>query len=330
MEAPSVTMEAPSVTMKAPQVTMEAPSVTMEAPSVTMEAPSVTMEAPPVTMEAPSVTTEAPTATAKPTPRTRTTTRTTTKDYDDEDYDDEDGSDLQTGDVVVVGSRIADPDEAPVPAFTVSQQELERQQPLSVNDVIRRVPGMQVRDEDGMGLRPNIGFRGLSSDRSRNVLVLEDGVPIQMMPYDYPELYVAPRIERMRSVEVIRGAASIIYGPRTIGGVVNFVTLAPPTELHVAGQARIGTDGYYFGHAMAGDTVGDVGFLITAMHQRFQGPRHLQLAQTDVMGRLNLDLHDAGELRVKLQFYDENSTSTNIGLTTTPVPERRAEQLREQ
>ncbi len=240
----------------------------------------------------------------------------TEDDLDEEDLDGEEESDLQSGDVVVVGTRIVDPDEAPVPALSVSQEEIERQQPVSVSDVVRRFTGITVRDEEGMGLRPNIGFRGLSSDRSRSVLVLEDGVPIQMMPYDYPELYVAPRIERMRSVELVRGAASILYGPRTIGGVVNFVTLEPPTELHVGGQFRIGTDGYYYGHAMAGDTIGDVGFLVTAMHQRFDGPRHLSLAQTDVMGRLTLDLHDAGELRVKLQFYDEDSTSTNLGLTT--------------
>ncbi len=236
---------------------------------------------------------------------------------EDEDDDDDESRDLHTRDVVVYGTRLPDPDAAPVVAFRVDETELRRQQPLSVTDVLRRVPGVSVRDEEGMGLRPNIGFRGLSSDRSRNVLVLEDGVPTQMMPYDYPELYVAPRIERMRSVEVIRGAASILYGPRTIGGVVNFLTLEPPTELRLTGEARVGTDDYYFGFVTGGTTIGDLGVLVTAMHQRFQGPRHLELEQTDVMARLSLDLHDAGELRLKLQLYDENSASTQLGLTTT-------------
>lgn len=209
-----------------------------------------------------------------------------------------------------------DPSEVPVEAFVVSEEEIERQQPINVSDVLARVPGVQIRPEEGMGLRPNIGFRGLSSDRSRNVLVLEDGIPVQMMPYDYPELYIAPRIERMSTVEVVRGAASILYGPRTIGGVVNFVTLKPPQELLAKTEVRMGTGGYYFGSAIAGDTVGDVGVLLTAMHQRFNGPRDLMLRQTDVMGRLALDLHHAGQLGLKLQFYDENSTSTNLGLTT--------------
>jgi Fe(3+) dicitrate transport protein len=224
---------------------------------------------------------------------------------------------LQTDDVVVVGEQLKDPAEAPVEAFTVSEEDLKRQQPLSANDVLQRVPGVTVRAEEGMGLRPNIGFRGLSPDRSRAVLVLEDGVPVQMMPYDYPELYVAPRIERMRSVEVVRGAGSIIYGPRTIGGVVNFVTLAPPPELKLVAEARGGTGGYYFGYASAGDTVGRVGYLVTAMHQAFDGPRKLGLSQTDLMGKVAVDLRDAGELQVKLQFYDEDSHSTTLGLTSS-------------
>jgi Fe(3+) dicitrate transport protein len=166
-----------------------------------------------------------------------------------------------------------------------------------------------------VGLRPNIGYRGLYSDRSRNVLVLEDGVPIQMMPYDYPELYVAPAVERYRSVELVHGASMLIYGPRTIGAVLNFVTLLPPPRLTLIGDVRVGTDGYYYGFASAGDTIGDFGALVTAMYQHFDGPRHLDLNRLDTMARFTLDLHDAGELRIKLQYYDENSTSTNVGLT---------------
>lgn len=236
----------------------------------------------------------------------------------DEESEDE-ADDLRTGDVFVVGARIADPDTTPQAQTTFSEADLRRQQPLSIVDVIRRAPGITVRDEEGIGLRPNIGFRGLYSDRSRNVLVMEDGVPISMMPYDYPELYVAPAVERYRSVELVHGAAMLLYGPRTIGAVINFVTLAPPTRLTLIGDVRIGTDGYAYGFASAGNTIGDFGFLVTAMYNHFDGPRHLDLNRLDTMARFALDLHDAGELRLKLQFYDEDSTSTNVGLTTAQL-----------
>jgi Fe(3+) dicitrate transport protein len=226
-----------------------------------------------------------------------------------------DEDDLTAHDVLVVGARIADPDTTPQASTTFSADDLRRQQPLSINDVVRRAPGITVRDEDGMGLRPSIGFRGLLADRSRNVLLMEDGVPISSMPYDYPEVYVAPAIERMRSVEIVTGAAMLLYGPRTIGAAINFVTLAPPLQLTLIGDARIGTDGYGYGFASAGDTIGDLGVLVTAMFQHFDGPRHLNLNRLDTMARFAIDLHDAGELRIKLQWYDEGSTATNVGLT---------------
>ncbi|MFO0684528.1 MAG: TonB-dependent receptor [Sandaracinus sp.] len=234
---------------------------------------------------------------------------------EDDDAYTSDDDDLVAADVLVVGERLPDPDSTPQASTTYDEADLRRQQPLSVVDVVRRAPGVTVRDEEGIGLRPNIGFRGLYSDRSRNVLVMEDGVPIAMMPYDYPELYVAPAVERYRSVELVHGAAMLLYGPRTIGAVLNFVTLAPPAELTLIGDARIGTDGYGYGFASAGDTIGDLGVLVTAMYQHFDGPRHLDLNRLDTMARFAIDLHDAGELRLKLQFYDEDSTSTNVGLT---------------
>lgn len=231
------------------------------------------------------------------------------------DEDELDLADLRGDDVMVYGARIPDPDSTPHATTTFTETDLRRQQPLSVVDVVRRAPGITVRDEDGVGLRPSIGYRGLLADRSRNVLLLEDGVPISVMPYDYAEHYVAPAVERYRSIELVHGAAMLLYGPRTIGAVINFVTLEPPAELTVVGDARIGTDGYGYGFASAGDTIGDLGVLITAMYQHFDGPRHLDLNRLDTMARFTLDLHDAGELRFKLQWYDEGSTATNVGLT---------------
>ena len=237
---------------------------------------------------------------------------------EDED-EDEDEDDLQGSDVVVYGSILTDPDSTPFATTTFSETDLRRQQPLSIVDPLRRAPGISVRDEDGVGLRPSIGYRGLLADRSRNVLLLEDGVPISVMPYDYAEHYVAPAVERYRSIQLVHGAAMLLYGPRTIGAVINFVTLEPPDHLTLIGDARIGTDGYGYGFASAGDTIGDFGVLVTAMYQHFDGPRHLDLNRLDTMARVTLDLHEAGELRFKLQWYDENSTATNVGLTQAQI-----------
>src|SRR4051812_40130891 len=59
----------------------------------------------------------------------------------------------------------------------VSKTEIAHAQPQSSTEVFRRVVGLNVRPEDGMGLRLNLGVRGLNPTRSRLVLLQEDGVP---------------------------------------------------------------------------------------------------------------------------------------------------------
>jgi len=86
------------------------------------------------------------------------------------------------------------------------------------------VTGLHAVDEEGIGLRLNLGVRGLNPDRSRNILMLEDGVPISLAPYGEPEMYYTPSIDRMARLEVLKGSGSILFGPQTIGGVINYIT----------------------------------------------------------------------------------------------------------
>ncbi|MCA1746548.1 MAG: TonB-dependent receptor plug domain-containing protein, partial [Bacteroidales bacterium] len=122
--------------------------------------------------------------------------------------------------VVVTGSRVGLLRYLPGSANIVQQRELAIAAPLSANEILRNIPGVHVVDEEGAGLRVNIGIRGLDPDRSRNVLVLEDGIPVALAPYGEPEMYYSPNIERMSGMEVLKGNGSILFGPQTIGGVV--------------------------------------------------------------------------------------------------------------
>jgi Fe(3+) dicitrate transport protein len=198
----------------------------------------------------------------------------------------------------------------------VSEEQLRLTAPQSANEVLRTLPGIHVVDEDGSGLRSNIGFRGLDPNRSRKVLVLEDGVPISIAPYGEPEGYYTPAIERLSGIEVAKGADAILHGPQTIGGVLNFVTADPPRKPHVALESRAGTHGYWMARLAGGDTRGPVGWRLDVVHRRFMGPRRLDLQLLAADGKVRLELSPLTAFTLKAGAYSEGSRATYLGLTT--------------
>lgn len=114
-------------------------------------------------------------------------------------------------------------------AHVVDNETLERFESDDVQRALRATPGVYVRDEDGVGLRPNIGLRGASSDRSAKVTLLEDGVLLTPAPYAAPAAYYFPMTTRLVGIEVFKGPAAIRTGPHTIGGALNLRTRAVPT-----------------------------------------------------------------------------------------------------
>ncbi len=54
----------------------------------------------------------------------------------------------------------------------VGKEKIQGQQITDVNRALKQTPGVYVREEDGQGLRPNIGLRGTDPDRSKKVVLL--------------------------------------------------------------------------------------------------------------------------------------------------------------
>ncbi len=198
----------------------------------------------------------------------------------------------------------------------VNRRDLRLQQPISVNEAMRRTVGVTIRDEDGMGLRPNISIRGLDGTRSRRVLLMEDGVPIALNPYSEPDAYYMPPVERIDRIEVIRGSGAILYGPQTIGGVINLVTPNIPRRPSYSMSLSGGLPGFVSMHAMGGLTVGNAGALISVLRKQGSGIRDQGFEITELMAKFRLQLGDAHELILRGALYDEGSATTYLGLTT--------------
>ena len=222
--------------------------------------------------------------------------------------------------VTVVGTRVGDsPDtlqRLPGAVTLLDAATLAGSQVFTVNEALRKVPGVNVREEEGLGLRPNIGIRGLNPTRSTKVLLLEDGVPFTMAPYGDNASYYHPPIERFSDVEVLKGSGQIAYGPSTIGGIVNYLTPPVPARPSATARLAFGSRGYVNATGAFGLTRGRVGVLVDAMRKQGDGARqHIHSAMNDVTAKLQVTPVDGHSLTLKVNYYGEDSTLTYSGLT---------------
>jgi Fe(3+) dicitrate transport protein len=217
--------------------------------------------------------------------------------------------------VRVIGSRPDALQRIPGSGTVITSQDMKRADPYSPEEMLRRVPGVQVRQDGESGNRLDIGIRGLDGGRSRRVLVLEDGIPIAVNPYGEPDLLYAPPIERMRGIEVVKGSGSILFGPQTIGGVVNFFTIAPEPREHLMLDAEGGQRGYARGIAQYGNTLGSARYVTQAFFKRGNGFRDQAFQAADVFGKIAFDTSKKGEATLKLGFHDEDAYADDVGLT---------------
>lgn len=229
--------------------------------------------------------------------------------------------------MMVVGGadRVA---EIPGSAAYISIEELERYETTDVNRALRRVPGLYLVEEEGYGLRPNIGIRGSGTDRNNRITVMEDGVLIAPAPYAAPAAYYFPTMARMSAVEVRKGSASIKSGPRTTGGAINLIsTPIPDAPLALKGSLLLGQDSTLLGHVWGGGSNDTSGWLIESVQQDTDGFKQLdgggstgyQLADYLAKFRLNSspDAERYQSIELKLGYTDQDSDETYMGLTNT-------------
>ena len=211
-------------------------------------------------------------------------------------------------------------------AVTVlSAKALRRHGDVDVNRALRTVPGVYVQEEDGFGLRPNIGLRGSGSERSSRISVLEDGVPIAPAPYTAPSAYYFPSVGRMNGIEVMKGASQIAHGPNTVGGAINLISTPIPTTLSGRVDGRMGSFGTGRLHVHVGDGSGRIGWMVEALQAGSQGFKVLDgggptgFDKLDLVGKLRWrssdDARHDQRIELKLGTVSETSHETYAGLT---------------
>ena len=127
--------------------------------------------------------------------------------------------------VVVSGSRAETKlSETPVSIGSVSQETWNADKTKSVGEIINRIPGVFWNDlgneQHSMGIRQPISTNAVYQ-------YLEDGIPIRPLGVFNHNALNETNMNGSGGVEVVKGAASSLYGSNAVGGAVNFVTLEP-------------------------------------------------------------------------------------------------------
>jgi Fe(3+) dicitrate transport protein len=221
--------------------------------------------------------------------------------------------------VTVIGLQLIGSEEmlrrTPGSYDVLTRADLDRSRVFTSSEALRKVPGVTVRDEEGVGLRPNIGFRGLNPTRSSKVLLLEDGVPVTYAPYGDNASYYHPPIERFDRIEVLKGSSQIAYGPVTLGGVVNYITPEAPNRTSVSLDLTAGNRDYVNGGATLGGRWRNAGLFGHAVRKQADGSRdNIESAITDVIGKSTWNLGGTHYLTAKGNYYGEDSQVTYSGL----------------
>ncbi|WP_281301914.1 TonB-dependent receptor [Iodidimonas sp. MBR-14] len=215
----------------------------------------------------------------------------------------------------------------------IGEEQLETFKYQDIQRILRLVPGVNIREEEGFGLRPNIGLRGTTVDRSSQITLMEDGVLIAPAPYAAPAAYYFPVAGRMSAVEVTKGAAAVRFGPRTVGGAINLVSRDIPEDFGGFLDARFGEFDLSTFHGAIGGTfhvdqglLQNVGFLVESFQSESDGFKRLpDNSRTggfdieDYVVKLKADTGNAADIfqsiQLKLGYTDNDSDVSYLGLT---------------
>ena len=174
--------------------------------------------------------------------------------------------------VAVERERSAPP---PVGAITIDPALVRSSQASNAYQLIRDVAGIEVHEQgQGPGYASNVSMRGFTSDHSSDVLLVIDGVPVNLPAHGHVEGYADWNVmpsTAVSSMRVIHGNSSPLYGDFALAGAVEVFTRADAegAEASVSGTSY----GDVRGHLATGRRGETGGFFVSGEGRRDDGWR---------------------------------------------------------
>lgn len=213
----------------------------------------------------------------------------------------------------------------------IEADTLNRYPDQNVVTALRRVPGVTILAENGNDSRLNIGIRGNDARRSGLTTILVDGVPISEAPYGNTDVDGLPvAFERISRIDVIRGGASIRWGPNSAGGVINIVTESIPDAPTARVAGRYGSDSDWSASTSVGGTWDQFGVLVNVVDKGGDGYRdNSEYDDQDFSGKFRWRFDDRNTLEVGISHFQELDAEQPGGLTQAAYDDDPWQSLRD-
>lgn len=210
-------------------------------------------------------------------------------------------------------------------AYYISPEEIRRLGYTDINRMLKAVPGVNMYEEDGFGLRPNISLRGTKAERSERISIMEDGVLAAPAPYSAPAAYYFPNVARMGAIEVLKGSSQVQYGPFTTGGAINLVSTPIPNSFSGKANISYGSKNTFKSHTSVGSSWKHFGYMVEYLRYQSDGFKKYEdhaakgFKRNDIIAKIRVKTdHVKGvnhALELKFGYADENSDETYVGLS---------------
>ena len=225
---------------------------------------------------------------------------------------------IEMSELEILSDSEIEKESFPGASSVMDKQRIKLVNPIGTQEILEYLPGINGFSDDGIGnSRISISIRGLNPRRSSRVLILEDGIPIQPALYVYPNMYYNPPADRIDQIEVIKGSGTILHGPQTMGGVINYFTKKPRNQFGGILKLTAGENGYSsLFTEIGGWGDGKVRPEIQLLLKRGDGFRENNaFEQANATLKLNYKKSASKNLYFKANFNYEDSQATYTGLT---------------
>lgn len=164
----------------------------------------------------------------------------------------------------------------------------------SARQIFARSAGINIWENDGSGVQIGVASRGLSPNRSWEFNVRQNGYDVSADPMGYPEAYYNPATEGVQQIQLIRGAASLQYGPQ-FGGLLNYQMKKGPSDrkISIESNQSIGSYGLFNSFNALGGQLGRWNYYVFYHYRQADGWRdNAEYSAGQLYGRIG---YAAGE-----------------------------------